>query len=103
MNQDDIKFSLSRTSISHRNYHHTCLSISPDSLYLATGTAENTIAVFDTSFSRLMEVRTNEFFVTRVAFSVDSSCVISVGADYSCVCTKIKVKSNKRNLMIEFI
>jgi WD40 repeat protein len=88
-----VKWNLAHTSRIHSSYHHTCLAISPNGQYLATGTVENTIAIFDLTFSKLMEVKRHTSFITKIMFSEDSKIILSVAADSSFVCQKIEDKS----------
>src|SRR5689334_10816406 len=69
---------------------------SDDGKLLATGTGEQTVAVFDArTLSKLMEVKeAHSFFVTALHFTADSKAILSVSADNSCLITDIKPQSN---------
>ncbi len=71
------------------------LYCSPNGELLATGTSNNSIAIFKTSnFSKMIEInKAHSFFVTGITFSSDSKTVVSISADYSCLFTPVPTRS----------
>lgn len=70
---------------------------SPKGDFIATGTGEGTVAVFETkSSSKVMDAKSHTFFVTKVAFTPDSKHVLSVSADYSCLVQPVKISRQRK-------
>jgi len=97
-NQSNNSWILSKNTISHRNYHHNCIELSYDDKFIATGTLQGTVAVFNSSnLHKIMEIKAHDFFITRICFSPDNKALYSVSADYSCKLNKIQQNTGYLN------
>jgi WD40 repeat protein len=72
-----------------------CFDISPNLQYLAAGTPDGEIQVFDARnpSRKVFSKKCHNFVITTVKFTSDSTGVISASADYSAAATKIKPSS----------
>jgi WD40 repeat protein len=82
---DEKKLTQIDEQVARKHYHHNVVAVSPNNKFVATGTSENTVGLFELeSLYPLHEFKTiHTFFVTQVGFTQDCRFVISASADYS--------------------
>ncbi|KAL6063290.1 60S ribosomal subunit assembly or modification protein [Balamuthia mandrillaris] len=82
-----------KTSLAHKRLKGACtaLAVSPNGEYVATGTAEGELAIFRAKdLCWIFRKDVHGFFISRLAFSPDSSLLFSTSGDYSVVATKVE-------------
>eukprot|EP01089_Gocevia_fonbrunei_P020581 TRINITY_DN7708_c0_g1_i2.p1 TRINITY_DN7708_c0_g1~~TRINITY_DN7708_c0_g1_i2.p1 ORF type:complete len:404 (-),score=82.28 TRINITY_DN7708_c0_g1_i2:70-1281(-) len=81
-----------KTVVAHRKHHGSCaaLAVSPNGKFVATGTSDGEIAMWNTETLDWFFCKTvHGFFVSELEFNRDSDYLISICGDYSVKATKV--------------